>query len=629
MRRRGREAALAAAPGGPRAHGQVPALRSIFRKLEAYGNGGPRMSQPNQDPRVPGWFPPWAARLSRLFFSGTTAMFALHGNVHDLVRLAPDPDARYGTLADFLAGQLFGRWDLVLHYDLARGLRAFASSDAERLKQMVVLANRKAGDLTLARKDPSAAFAMLDRLVQNNIMAEDNDRISVAILIDHASFFVPAGEPGRLSLTASSHIVNLLNWASSPHVKRLNMAFVLIDERLAALSERLTTSPHVAAIEIPLPDTADRQSFIPFAVGSRDFAQASDYRAEELARLTAGVSLIDLNVMVQSAFDGSQRLDSKLMRTLKKQLLERQCQGLIEFIEPKWTLDAVVGHQAVKQRLREDAQLLKRGEPQTLPMGYLICGAVGTGKTFLAQCTAGEIGIPCVVLKNFRSKYVGETEGNLERVLGVLRAMGPVVVVIDEADAALGNRGQEGDSGTSSRVFSMIAAQMGDTRYRGRILWMLLTCRPDLLPIDLKRQGRAEVHIPLFYPGDPQEIRDMFVSMARKLGADLDPADVPEVPHKGLLSGADIEGLVGRALRKSLLSGAPQLTREALSEAVQTFLPSTEGMEKELQEVAAIIECTDLPFLPPEIRNRIEAAGGRATLVERLNVLRRMVEFHG
>ena len=154
----------------------------------------------------------------------------------------------------------------------------------------------------------------------------------------------------------------------------------------------------------------------------------------------------------------------------------------------------------VKQRLREDAQLLQRGDTETLPMGYLVCGPVGTGKTFLAQCMAGEMGAPCVILKNFRSKYVGETEGNLERVLGVLRAMGPVVVVIDEADAALGDRDQEGDSGTSSRVFSLIAAQMGDTRYRGKILWMLLTCRPDLLPIDLKRQGRAEVHIPLFYP---------------------------------------------------------------------------------------------------------------------------------
>src|ERR671910_836552 len=120
----------------------------------------------------------------------------------------------------------------------------------------------------------------------------------------------------------------------------------------------------------------------------------------------------------------------------------------------------------------------------------------------------------------------------------------------------------------------MIANQMGDTRYRGRILWMLLTSRPDLLPIDLKRQGRAEVHIPLFYPSDREELRGMFVSMAGKLGTTLAPDDVPEVPNRGKLSGADIEAIVGRALRRSRLAGAPHVTREALAEAANQFLPS-------------------------------------------------------
>jgi AAA+ superfamily predicted ATPase len=581
-----------------------------------------------QNTRVPEWFPPWAARLSDLYFSGTTSTFVLHGDVQDLVRMGGDSTLSYGTLADFLATQIFGRWDLVLHYDLARGLRAFAGADAERLKEMVVLANRKAGDLASARKDPATAFAMLDRLVHNNIMAAENDRNSIAILIDHASFLVPNGEPGRLSLPASTQLVTLLNWAASPHVKRLNIAVVLIDEKVSALSERLTASPHVASVEIGLPDEKERERFIRFTAAGKDLTAASDFTVEQIARLTAGISLVDLNVIVQSALEGARRLDSKLMRSLKKQLIERQCQGLLEFVEPKWTLDMVVGHEPVKQRLREDAELLKRGELETLPMGYLVCGPVGTGKTFMAQCMAGEIGIPCVTLKNFRSKYVGETEGNLERVLGVLRAMGPVVVIIDEADAALGDRGQEGDSGTSSRVFSMIAAQMGDTRYRGRILWMLLTCRPDLLPIDLKRQGRAEVHIPLFYPSDQEEVRGMFVAMARKMGAALDPADVPEVPQRGQLSGADIEGMVGRALRRSLLGGATRVTRESLEEVVATFLPSTEGMEKELQETAAILECTDRQFLPPEIAAKIEAAGGRMKLQERLATLRRMVELY-
>jgi len=286
----------------------------------------------------------------------------------------------------------------------------------------------------------------------------------------------------------------------------------------------------------------------------------------------------------------------------------------------------VVGHEAAKARLREDAALLKRGALDSLPMGYLLCGPVGTGKSFLAQCLSGEIGIPCVILKNFRSKYVGETEGNLEHVLSVLRAMGPVVVVVDEADAALGSREQEGDSGTSSRVFAMIAAQMGDTQYRGRIIWMLLTARPDLLPIDLKRQGRAEVHIPLFYPTDENEIRQMFVVLAKKLGSRVTVEDVPAIPQRGDLSGADIEGMVGRAWRVSLLKGADHVTREALADVVAEFMPSTQGLERELQEIAAILECTDRQFLPPPILERISGDGGRGKLQARLTALKQLVK---
>src|SRR5262249_20228391 len=349
--------------------------------------------------------------------------------------------------------------------------------------------------LSALPKDPAAVFAALDRLVRSNIMAAEADRISVAIIIDQASYLFPAAEPGRLSLQSSSELVTMLNWATSPHVKRLNMAFVLVDQKLADVSDRLTGSPHVATIEVPLPGESDRAAFVAASIGDARIEDFSDFSAPELAKLTAGIALTDINVLVQSAQrsvrlqpDDDQssvrlqpdrapasrrRLDAALFRGLKKRLLERQCRGLLEFIEPRWMLDTVVGHEAAKARLREDAALLKRGALDTLPMGYLLCGPVGTGKSFLAQCVSGEIGIPCVVLKNFRSKYVGETEGNLEQVLSVLRAMGPVVVVVDEADAALGSREQDGDSGTSSRVFAMIAAQMGDTRYRGRIVWML------------------------------------------------------------------------------------------------------------------------------------------------------------
>src|SRR5262245_1271050 len=85
---------------------------------------------------LPDWYPAWAGELANLYYSGTTCVFVLHGNVHDLVRLPEGKENRYCSLTEFLASQVFGRWDIVLGYDLSRGLRAMAGNDAERLRLM-------------------------------------------------------------------------------------------------------------------------------------------------------------------------------------------------------------------------------------------------------------------------------------------------------------------------------------------------------------------------------------------------------------------------------------------------------------------------------------------------------------
>jgi hypothetical protein len=122
-------------------------------------------------------------------------------------------------------------------------------------------------------------------------------------------------------------------------------------------------------------------------------------------------------------------------------------------------------------------------------------------------------------------------------------------------------------------------------------------------------------------------MRQMFVVMAKKLGTTLRAEDVPPVPdaQKGRLSGADIEGIVGRAWRKSLLAGEAGVSAAALAEALDGFMPSTQGLEKELQEIAAIIECTDREFLPPPMREKIERLGGRDALQERLTALKQII----
>jgi len=231
-----------------------------------------------------------------------------------------------------------------------------------------------------------------------------------------------------------------------------------------------------------------------------------------------------------------------------------------------------------------------------------------------------------VVLRNFRSKYVGETEGNLQEVLAVLRSLGPVVVIVDEADATLGNRQADGDSGTSARVFSMIASQMGNTRYRGKIIWMLLTSRPDLLPIDLKRQGRAEVHIPLFAPHDQEEMRGMLMSMARKNKVKLAAEAIPQVATDRRLTGSDMESLVLAASRRALEDNRSEVTAADLEYALTEFIPSAQGLEKELQELAAVLECTQMSFLPPEWREKVSLPDGRSRLQERMVAIRQLLE---
>jgi hypothetical protein len=84
--------------------------------------------------------------------------------------------------------------------------------------------------------------------------------------------------------------------------------------------------------------------------------------------------------------------------------------------------------------------------------------------------------------------------------------------------------------------------------------------------------------------------------------------------------------MVGRAWRTSLLAGHDHVTKESLAHVVEQFLPSTQGLERELQEVAAMIECTDRQFLPPAVVEKIEALGGRAKLDARLMALKQLVD---
>jgi AAA+ superfamily predicted ATPase len=572
--------------------------------------------------RLPDWYPAWARELGRVYYAGTTSMFLLHGNVDDLIRVEERDGVDYRVLPEFLASQIFGTWDVVLYYDLTRPPRALAGRSKERLQRINAQIERYIGKLDELPQDPPRVIALLNRYLELMLVGKgDSDRPSIALVIDYAQLVVPGTEVSHTTRELATNLATLLNWARNPYIKRVNFAFCLISEKLSDLNQALSASAHTHRLELTFPDRQQRLSFIEWVRAGRAWERICEVAPETLAELTAGLTLVNLQNLLQGALRHGQPITMNELKRYKKEMIEGACQGLVEFLEPKHTLDMVVGHEEAKKRLRDDAALIQRNHLDAVPMGYLFSGPVGTGKSFLAECYAGTVGIPCLKLLNFRSKYVGETEGNLEKILKVLRVMGPVAVIIDEADAALGDRDQGGDSGTSSRVFAQIASQMGNTAYRGRIIWFLMTCRPDLLPIDLKRQGRAEVHIALFYPEGSEEVRQMFVVMGKKSGVVIRPEDVPDTGGKKL-SGADIEGVVNRAYRLSLLGGEKEISAAHLAAALESFIPSAEDAEKRVQELAAILECTEAEMLPPSIRAEVRTAAGKAALLRQFEALR-------
>lgn len=547
-------------------------------------------------------YPNWAADMAQTYLNKHVNHFILHGNIHDKVPVREDDLTSYLRLKTFLSDDFFGARDFVLFYDRASGIYFRDAETRKDFNQAMAGRDSLVGTEYAAKlpKDPVRAFTLLEAYFRTRIQ----DGKSVALVIEHTETLIPAGESSSSGTEDRNVLVQLLKWTHNPLFLAADFTVVLLTENLNDLNRAFIQNPFSSDFRLELPDKAERLEFLSHAIKAEDYQKATDIEPEVFAQMTSGLKLIQIDRMFSNATEEhAQRIDFDRLVQIKKEQIEDEAYGLLEFVETRFNLDTVAGHSKVKAHLRQAVIALKSGRPDVMPMGYLVCGPVGTGKTFLVTCFANEIGIPMVKLKNFRSQWQGVTEGNLEKILGLLTAMAPVAVMIDEADAYLGDRNAGGDSGVSSRVFSQIATFMSNTEHRGRIIWFLMTARPDLMPIDLKRQGRAEEHLALFPPSTEEEKLELFNAMKLKVGLKLeDDSYVPKRIQEGKTrySGADMEAALTRAKFKAVAAGEASISPSTLDEAFEDFIPPNYPEEVEFQTLQAVLECTSKALLPEE-----------------------------
>ena len=80
----------------------------------------------------------------------------------------------------------------------------------------------------------------------------------------------------------------------------------------------------------------------------------------------------------------------------KKDIIEQECYGLVEFVAPQYDFSHVGGMTELKTELMRIARSIRLGHKNMVPMGMLFVGPMGTGKTFIAEAFAGESGLTCI-----------------------------------------------------------------------------------------------------------------------------------------------------------------------------------------------------------------------------------------
>ncbi len=256
---------------------------------------------------------------------------------------------------------------------------------------------------------------------------------------------------------------------------------------------------------------------------------------------------------------------------------------------------------------------MRRGQYAAAPMGIILMGPPGTGKSYLAECFARECGMLCVRFRPLRQMYVGQSERNQEKAFAAIRALAPVVVMVDESDQAEGGSRDQGsgDSGVTERMRGSAFSFWGDSSLRGRVLRIDITNRVDLIDAAMRRSGRTDIKIPILMP-DEEARRQIFEVTVRKHGLASAIKDyTPFARRTAGYTGSDIELAVTTAWRFALQGGAAAMTEAHLGAAIDDLIPTARDQRTiDRMTLIALDECRNKRLLPRNadaIRKDIES----------------------
>ena len=358
-----------------------------------------------------------------------------------------------------------------------------------------------------------------------------------AVYINYLQDIMPAGSStSSYSQIDRIALESILEMAQSMKIRKANNIVVLAGESLATVASQLGAETNsIACYKIEFPGRDERRAvYIDF---KKQFSEISGSLSDDdFTRLSSAMSTnVIRSIVAEYAYLGKPITAEKLFEK-KKKVIEEESNGLMQVQRPLWGMEAIGGLEDHKAYAVEVIENMRKGNILAVPMGIMLMGPPGTGKTVFAEALAHEADIPFVILRNLRSMWVGESERNLSFVIELCKAQAPMIGFFDEFDQQFQARGTvfHGDSGVNARLQGKFFEFLSDTFWRGKILWIGATNMPGSVDPAMLRGGRFDDKI-AFFPPNAEERISIFKALiiknriaAEALNAEFNVGDISD-----------------------------------------------------------------------------------------------------
>lgn len=239
---------------------------------------------------------------------------------------------------------------------------------------------------------------------------------------------------------------------------------------------------------------------------------------EELGRVldaASGLSRFEAEGAFAMSLIRHGRIMTDTVWELKSQALQKS--GLLNLYHGIEGFESLGGLSALKTFTKRALLRTKRKNTAVRPRGVLLLSPPGCGKSQFCKALGTEVGRPVLMLDvgNLMGSLVGQSEERTRRALGIVDAMAPCVLMIDEIEkafAGVGNSGQT-DSGVTARMFGSFLTWLND--HESDVFVVATSNDVTKLPPEFGRSERFDAVVFLDLPQRQQKdaIWDQYISM--------------------------------------------------------------------------------------------------------------------